>query len=579
MRKRLVPILSLLGFFGLLQTSCQRPLDTDAGRSSLPVAVEQAIARELQPIQAAEATETTVPVATAAGVQGTMAQLASRREELDAISPPLSAEHLPLGLDLNGAEQQKVELTRLSVIDSAITRNFGIQISQLQPQITAEDVIAAEAVFDAVLFSNVNMQWTDEPQRVPVLMGLPLGTPFNTYENYRFETGVRKRFTPGTQVFVSTDLSRYRNRSTGIVFLPDPAYNAAVRVGASQPLLRGFGDEVNTANTRLARNAQTSADRQTEKDFIDLTALAENAYWDLDAAWRELAIAQWLVDVGVKVRDVMDQRRDFDARPAQYSDAVARVEQRQADVIRARRAVRIASDALKAIMNDPQIPVASEAVLHPTDEPIETTVTFDMRETILSAVERRPDVRQAVLAIDDAVIRQKVADNQRLPLLDLSAQAVFLGLDDHVGGAYSQADRGTFIDYILGLAFEWPLGNRAANAGSRAARLRRSAATFNYEQTLQNVILEVKNALRDVTTNAELIRANRSFRIAQAENLRTLLIEEDLLVGLTPEFLNLKFSRQETLAQARRQEVQAIANFNKSLATLRRATGQRIPGS
>jgi outer membrane protein TolC len=51
------------------------------------------------------------------------------------------------------------------------------------------------------------------------------------------------------------------------------------------------------------------------------------------------------------------------------------------------------------------------------------------------------------------------------------------------------------------------------------------------------------------------------------------MVEEELLRGLTPEFLNLKFTRQETLARARLDEVQAISDFNKSLASLYRAMG------
>ena len=63
------------------------------------------------------------------------------------------------------------------------------------------------------------------------------------------------------------------------------------------------------------------------------------------------------------------------------------------------------------------------------------------------------------------------------------------------------------------------------------------------------------------------------FRVAQAENLRALLVEEETLAGLTPEFLNLKFQRQEGLASARRQEIDAIASFDRAVSSLYRAMG------
>ncbi|MCH1932713.1 hypothetical protein L9G16_21460, partial [Shewanella sp. A25] len=87
--------------------------------------------------------------------------------------------------------------------------------------------------------------------------------------------------------------------------------------------------------------------------------------------------------------------------------------------------------------------------------------------------------------------------------------------------------------------------NRAAEAGSRQARLRRSASIIAYQRTVQRVVFDVKDALRDCIANYELIQANRSSRIAAAENLRTLKVEEETLAALTPEFLNLKFQRQD----------------------------------
>ena len=80
-------------------------------------------------------------------------------------------------------------------------------------------------------------------------------------------------------------------------------------------------------------------------------------------------------------------------------------------------------------------------------------------------------------------------------------------------------------------------------------------------------------ALRDVITNFDLISASRSFRVAQAENLRALLVEEELLASLTPEFLNLKFQQQERLATAREQELASLRNFDAAIASLYRAMG------
>ena len=119
------------------------------------------------------------------------------------------------------------------------------------------------------------------------------------------------------------------------------------------------------------------------------------------------------------------------------------------------------------------------------------------------------------------------------------------------------------------------VGRRLAlrEAGYRRARLQRSTAVIAYQRAVQNIILDVKNALRNCITDFELIQANRSSRIAAAENLRALQVEEETLAALTPAFLNLKFQRQDRLATAQRDEVAALVSYNTSVASRYRWMG------
>ncbi|MHC4447519.1 MAG: TolC family protein [Planctomycetota bacterium] len=555
----------------LMLVGCESPLGAPDPSEILRRGVADAVERELEPLPELEQR-----LVTKRPVSDVVPTLAERREELDAIGPSYerSRDRLEVGPDLTGAKQQEVTISLQWTIASAVRSNLDIQIARLQPAINETDVVAAEAVFDALLFSNVDYEWIDEPTAAIALTGTGvIGTAERANEQYRFETGLRKRLISGAEVSVSTDLTRFDNRTPGTVLVPDPSYTAAVRLGVAQPLLRGFGSEVNTAAIRISRNTERSSIQQLRSDLLQLVAATEGAYWDLVFAWRNLAIAQWLVEVGIEVRDVLERRRDFDTRLAQYADAVARVEQRRAEVIRSQRLLRAASDFMKQLVNDPQLPVGAEALLVPADSTVEAPISYSLRDAILTAVSNRPEIQQAILAIDDASIRQIVADNARLPLLDLAAQISFTGLDGGTGVAYDELIDADFVDYVVGLSFEFPLGNRAAEAGFRRARLERSAAVIGYRRAVQAVVLDVKSALRDVISTYELIQASRSFRVAQAENLRALLVEEETLAALTPEFLDLKFTRQETLASARLQEVQALVSFDKSVAQLYRAMG------
>ena len=548
---------------------CASPLDRSDSDLLLVQRVQQAIERELDSLPVDETQRhPTQP-------QGRVeAALADRLDELAALGPrvPFDRPQLDLGPDLTGADQTDMPISLQTAITTAVRNNLGIQLARLQPAINEADVIAAQAVFDALFVSNVDLTKTDEPATVPILRGIQLGTPFSASEDFRYETAVRKRFTTGGEASISTDLTRFRNLAPGIALSPDPAYTGAIRLGLTQPLLRGFGSKVNTSTIRLAQNAEQRAIHELRADLMQLVADVDGAYWDLVFAWQNLATQQWLLEVGLEVRDVLSRRRDFDVTPAEESDAVARVEQRKANVIKARRAIRGASDTLKVFMNDAQLTVGSEALLLTIDQMVQSPIHYNLRQSIMTAVSSRPELQLAALGIKDAEIRQYFADNARLPLLNLSAQMAYLGLDQDASGAYDDLLEGNFIDYVLGFEFQWPLGNRAAEAEYRKARLQRSAAVITYQQAVQNVVLQVKASLRDVIANYELIQATRSFRVAQAENLRTFLVQEDLR-GLTPERLNLKFQRQETLAAAQQEEIRSLVQYSKSVAALYRAMG------
>ncbi len=552
----------------LVITGCRSPLDRVDDDHDLQRAVMTAIERELKTLP-----DDLKRFETKVQPSATEQALAERREELDAISPAL-LEHertFELGSDLTGREQTEVSMSLDQAIQTAVRNNLAVQLAQLQPAITLQDVLAAEAAFDAVFFASVDYTRIDEQTTVPVIAGVPLGSPQQRTDAWRFDTGVRADLITGGSAYAATGFTRTDFRSPGVAISPDPAYDAGIRLGFIQPLLRSFGTDVTQTTIFLTRNIQRRAVEQLRANMLETVADTEAAYWNLVFAWQDLEIRQWLVEEGVQVRDVLERRRDFDARPAEFADAVARIEQRQADVIRARRELRRASDTLKVLVNDPQLSVGSEAVIHPTDKAVASPIQYNLMDSIRTAVVNRPEVEQARLRIDDALIQQRLAANALLPQLDLAAEIEFTGLDDSVGSAYGEIGEG-FINFLLGLTFEAPIGNRAARAEASAARLQRSASLLAYRQAVQQVVLEVKEALRDVVTNYELIQATRSFRVAQAENLRALMVREDL-VGMTPEFLNLKFQQQETLAAARQQELLARVSFDQAVARLYRATG------
>lgn len=504
-----------------------------------------------------------------------------RMQELSTMAGPGSyATRTPaVGPDLLGRPGDQAPVVQVSleqVIQSAVRHNLTAQSASIDPAIRQAQLTAAEAVFDWVFYADVNYNTGDRAVAIPVVNGVPLGISNQSSDTFAYSTGLRKPLTTGGTFSMSQGLERTNDRTIGSSLSPDPANEAFAAFALEQPLLRGFGSDVSLAEIRLARNAERGAVLDQKSVLLDLVTETERAYWTLVRARIGLQIRQRLLDRGVETRDVLKSRLGVDARPAEFSDAVARVESRRAEVIRAQRDLRLASDQLKRLVNDPAFSVGDETLLVALDDPIEEPVSVALVEALSSAIADRPEVQLAILGIDDASIRQTVARNARLPLLNFSVQSRIQGLDDSAGGAYEDIDDFAFVQWLLAGVFEQPIGNRAAEANFRASQLQRMRSVVDYRATVQSAVLRVKNALREVQTQYTLIGQTRVSRIAAAENLRTLLVLEKTIASLSPDFLDLKFRRQESLALAEIEEVLALTNYNIALAELAAATGRAL---
>ncbi len=557
---------------------CQSPLfRPEDDRTRLQGSVDTALAREIGSLPAPKAGEDglrTPPESTFA----VESALANRREELDRIGPQWQKADVSLdvGPTLTGEDPSAVRLSLKTAIQTAVRNNLGVQAARLEEGITQARIEQAESAFDATFFASTNFNRSTQPT-VGIVFPGPGGPTqiipdVDDSRSWAFETGIRQRTVTGGGFEVAFGGGSNEQWPSDL-YDPNPAMSSAVRLGLTQPLLRGFGSDVNEAQIRLARNADRAALQQLRARLLATVAEVEGAYWQVVLSRQNLIIAEWLVAAGVEVRDVLAKRRQYDATLAEYANAVATVEQRKANVIQARLALAQVTNTLKLLVNSPDLPVGAETVVVPVDLPVSAPVRYSLREGVVTAVANSPTVLQALLGIDNASIQSIVADNQRLPQLDLNAQLSYFGLDSGFEDSVNQLGSGDFVDYLVGATFSQLIGNRYGESLYREARLERSRSVIQYRQAVQGATVEVKNRLLEVVANFELIEQTRATRLAQAENLRALEVTEKTLAALTPEFLQLKFQTQNALALAQQSAAAALVNYNVSLARLWQAMG------
>ena len=559
--------LVLTGVIALVASGCTTPEEDRPELQGLRRSMDAAVTREL-----AKAPESDPLKPVTRPTPEVFAELQERRAQLDSMGPQISkaGAGLELGVDLYGKPYPEVMLSLQDAMRMAVKNNLGVQGSRLQQGVTQAELVAAQAAFDANFVAGT--QGISQNQPTQNFGGFLPSDFSNQFKQWSFSSGIQSATVTGGTFNVGME-STYSKLYPENLYSNNPAWINSLQVGLSQPLLRGFGTDVNMAQIRLARNNDRRSLQQLRQSLLNLCRDVEINYWQLVQARQRVVSAQWLVRVGVEVRDVLAKRRAFDTTQAQYADAVAKVEDRKSQVIRAQRDVTAAVDRMKVLLNDPSLPVGDETMIVPTDFMVDQALVFSLRDAISTAVEQSPGITQALLGVDDASIRQVVADNGRLPNLNLNAQMQYNGLEQGYGDSWQELTEAGFVNDLVGLSFSQPIGNRAPEANYRRARLQRSQAVLAYRSAVQNAIFYVKDALRGVDAQYRLIEQTRAYRLAQAENLRALLVDEQTIATLTPEFLALKFQRQQELASAQVQEIQSLVDYNGSIAQLWNAMG------
>lgn len=459
----------------------------------------------------------------------------------------------------------KVYLSLTDAVMRTLANNPSIRVVAYDPRISYQEMVRAAAAFDPALFASAGYNNVDT-------QGTATGFFSGSSEERTFEVGLRQLLPTGTSYSISWALTRNWND-----FGASPRTNWAPEIGLeiTQPLLRGVGPAFNLAQLRIARiNHRIS--RQEFRQVVEQTIFdVYSAYWTLYRAQEDYRIQAELLKKTVETRDRMKARKIQDATEVEVKQAEAAVEQRNAALIRAQKAVRDARDALLRLMSDPvlNLTTSSDVQVVAISPLLEEAVEPDVNDQLLAALENSPILEQARQAIAIEDVNITIAENQLLPRLDLTASAGVMGRDKALHQAHQYLSSLDYVSYMLQLSFEYPLGNRARRADLTEAELRKSQARASLQNTADAVAIQVRERIRQIQTSyAEMQAQEKAVDAAQAQ-LDALNAREKLLGRLSPEFLNVKLQAQQTLASASQALVQARVNYNLAIVELAQVTG------
>ncbi|GJM20290.1 MAG: hypothetical protein DHS20C15_02050 [Planctomycetota bacterium] len=443
-----------------------------------------------------------------------------------------------LALCASGAAQipdvapAQVDVLDLSLED-AVAAFFANNLSVAGAELDAEASFARYGVswgaFDTVFFVNtLRNERISAPSPANIVGGTDLGRqPATENDFWNFNTGLTGQFTSGTtwSLTAGPQWSRVQGGSIGPDFndvdndgdtteLIETSFESTVNTGSAtlsvtHPFLRGGANGFARSALELAAKDVRLA--EVELDTVAYTTLLEviTQYWNLVFALDDRATKELSVTLAEELLGIT--QRKFDQGLQNRIDVIeveAEVARREEELLTADNSVLDAVDTLRKLVFAPEELEDWQQPIQPVSD-YETVeqASLDEAAALAVALQERPDLKSARLALQRAEIELRRAKTGALPRLDATASYGINSNEDTVGLALGRLDDTTYHDASLRLDFEVPLVNRSGGFTERQRRIERDRAGVNLRQTEVDAIADLRSAVRAVKLQRARVEA------------------------------------------------------------------------
>lgn len=493
----------------------------------------------------------------------------------------------PTSAEIVGVTQQPfVGISLDDAIGMALLKNPELAVAASNTRIAGYQIAEAKGAYDVRFFVTPSIKHDTNAAQNAFFSGGPGFQPI--VQNYQsVQAGFEGQAIDGTQFNVNVSQSKINDNTYIDAF--NPYYLASLNVSVTQPLLKNFGMNAGKQQLELSRVNSDLSQAQTLASVSTTIANVEDAYWDLVAAWRNVAIQEAaLRDSVLQQQSNVRQAKRGAAAPIDAIESSTQVSTYQEQVFSALQNVSQLQNELKSlIVTDPGDPIW-RANLVPTSSVLQLPASPDVDTVLADALKNRPEVREALDQQKQADIDLAYAKNQKLPQADLSVGYNGNGFagnalpplggifgtatpPPYMGGVYSQAygNIGRFPTVNAQLQFSVPIGNDTAKAAYSAAQEQERIAAIDKMSTSERLQYEVRNAVQNYESAVAQLSAARQARESAAAVLAS--EERKFRNGESTTFL--VDQREVEFVQAEGNELQAQTNVNKAVVELQRVDG------
>ena len=487
----------------------------------------------------------------------------------------------PAQPDPDGVFEAPVELSLRQSVLVALKNNPTVLAESLTPLSEQSRILEATAQFDPLFNSEVSLARQAVPTANQLQAGFEDAQTRITNINGIWNFGLSKQLRSGAGLEMAFTNERFDSNQFFLNLRPQ--YTPNLQLSLNQPLLRGFGFEFTGLRIRIAETSTQASVERYKAAVADFALRIIQTYWAVVGLEERLDVLKGSLELAEKT--VRDNKTRVDVGvlpPVAVLESQAEEARRREDVIVAANELDQAKRRLRQLVYMPgQNPFFPRAV-NPGDRPVIEQVDVDAPTALKTALEMRPEIKAAGLAIGVSDLNVALNENGLLPTLnlfggaglnslagtndDLQADPPFQG---NYGDSLNRLFDGRFYSYQAGIRLEIPIGNAQAKAQATRARVEKQQAYDRYRETISEVGLQVGQAVGDVKSDFERIKTTRVGRELSEQNLRNQTKRYEVGMVTTTDLI--KF--QNDLAAAKLAEIQAVIEYSISLRELDRARG------
>ena len=397
--------------------------------------------------------------------------------------------------------QSGLPLTLEECVAQALAKNFAVQISNFGIDNAKQGVIIAQSTYDPTLGVTWQKQVVQQPTITNLTNTVGKGAKPTTDDQSTSATLTQNVITGGT-VTAGYDLGR--NATNSLQSLFNPAYDGTASINVTQPLLQGAGTAYARALVQIQKLNVSIANENFKSTVLTTILNVETAYYNLVYARRNFLVGQDNVKLAQTLLDENTTKRqtgtltDLDVVTAQSGLATA-----QSQLITDRQAVENAEDTLFAAMGEREFKNAVGVVDFPALP--STDVSFFVSYKL--ARDSGPNLAIAQFMIQQLKLDALRAQKANLPQLNVNGGAAWTDIEHSYGSASNNLWPGPGYNWNAGASLSIPLGMRATHAALRQARDNMNSEQVTYDQTDQQLIVQVRADVRAVTADVENVAA------------------------------------------------------------------------